>query len=91
MKIDPVGPSGGTSTARGANPVTDGFVTLAFCLLLVPAVLVASSIPLIPLVLGAALGLIAWRWPITAGTIPRLVTAAVALVSILAAALGFLS
>jgi hypothetical protein len=53
--------------------------------------MVSSSVPLIPLGLAIGLGYVAVRWPISAGWVPRIVTALMATVALLSAVVGFLS
>jgi hypothetical protein len=81
----------GTSAGGDGRTLADAFVVLVLCLVLVPALLITTSVPLVPLVLGAGLAYLAIRWPVSAGVVPRIVSGLVALVALLAAFIGFVS
>lgn len=78
----------GASAGGDGRTLSDAFVVLVLCLGVVPAVLISTSVPLVPLVVGVGLAYVAIRRPVSAGVVPRIVTGLVALVSLLAAVIG---
>jgi hypothetical protein len=80
-----------TASTGGGQTLSDAFVVLVLCLVLVPALLLTTYAPVIALAVGAGMAYIAIRWPISAGPVPRIVSGLVAIVALLAAFIGFAS
>lgn len=80
----------GTEKER-RHDLRDALVVVVLVLVLLPAVLVASAAPVVAAVVAVGLGVLALRWPVDAGPVPRIVTGLVAVVALIAAVLGLLA
>ncbi|MCA0329437.1 MAG: hypothetical protein LCI03_05960 [Actinobacteria bacterium] len=76
---------------RRGSLAGDAFIVAVLCLIAIPLLLLTAPLPWLSLALGAVLAVTARRWPVAAGPVPRIVTALIAVVALLAAALAFLA
>ncbi len=76
--------------ARRPSVAGDAFVVAVLVLVALPVLLLTAAVPWLGLVLAGGLLLAAWRWPVAAGPIPRIVTGLLGAVALLAGVLALL-